>query len=56
VEKKIHAAREDGIFVHPQNGFNELILNWCIGGCWFTPGQSTIHWMPVIIQLWMNLN
>jgi hypothetical protein len=37
VEKKIHEGREDGIFVHPQNGFNGLILNWCIGGCWFTP-------------------
>jgi hypothetical protein len=30
-------GREDEIFVHPQNGFNGLILNWCIGGCWFTP-------------------
>jgi hypothetical protein len=36
-KKKIHAGREDGIFVYPQNGFNGLILNWCIGGCWFTP-------------------
>ncbi len=36
-KKKIHAGREDGIFVHPQNGLNGLILNWCIGGCWFTP-------------------
>jgi len=35
--KKKHAGREDGIFVHPQNGFNALILNWCIGGCWFPP-------------------
>jgi hypothetical protein len=42
VEKKIHAGKEDGIFVHPQNGFNGLILNWCIGGCWFTPGHATI--------------
>jgi hypothetical protein len=25
--KKIHAGREDEIFVHPQNGFNGLILN-----------------------------
>jgi hypothetical protein len=39
-KKKIHADREDGIFVHPQNGFKGLILNWCIGGCWFTPGSS----------------
>jgi len=36
-KKKKHVGREDGIFVHPQNGFNRLILNWCIGGCWFTP-------------------
>jgi hypothetical protein len=33
VEKNFHAGREDGIFVHPQNSFNALILNWCIGGC-----------------------
>jgi hypothetical protein len=39
-EKNIHPGREDGIFVHPQNNFNGLILNWCIGGCWFTPGRS----------------
>jgi hypothetical protein len=34
VKKKISTGRED---VHPQNGLNGLILNWCIGGCWFTP-------------------
>jgi hypothetical protein len=39
-KKKIHAGKEDGIFVHLQNGFNGLILNWCIGGCWFTPAGS----------------
>ncbi len=38
-KKKIHAGREDGIFVHLQNGFIGLILNWCIGGCWFTPAR-----------------
>ncbi len=46
-KKKIHAGREDGIFVHPQNGFNGLILNSCIGGCWFTPAlyfASTSGW------------
>ncbi len=32
VEKK-NAGREDGIFVHPKNGLNGLIRNWCIGGC-----------------------
>ncbi len=39
--KKKHASKEDGIFVHSQNGFNRLILNWCIGGCWFTPAHNT---------------
>jgi hypothetical protein len=29
-KKKNTSGRED---VHPQNGLNELILNWCIGGC-----------------------
>ncbi len=33
VEKKNYAGREDGIFVHPENGLNRLIRNWCIGGC-----------------------
>jgi hypothetical protein len=33
-EKKNTSGRED---VHPQNRLNGLILNWCIGGCWFTP-------------------
>jgi hypothetical protein len=36
----IYAGGEDGIFVHPKNGPNGLIRNWCIGGCWFTPAQS----------------
>jgi hypothetical protein len=40
VEKKIRAGKEDGIFVHLQNGLNGLILNWCIGGCWFTPAVT----------------
>jgi hypothetical protein len=39
-KKKKHADKEDGIFVHPQNVFNGLILNWCIGGCWFTPAYA----------------
>jgi len=31
-------ARQENVFlVHPQNGLNGLILNWCIGGCCFTP-------------------
>jgi hypothetical protein len=26
-EKKIYAGREDGIFIHPENGLNGLIRN-----------------------------
>jgi hypothetical protein len=33
VEKNKNPGREDGIFVHPENGLNGLIRNWCIGGC-----------------------
>jgi hypothetical protein len=25
------------VLVHLLNGLNGLILNWCTGGCWFTP-------------------
>jgi hypothetical protein len=25
-------GQEDGIFIHPENGLNGLIRNWCIGG------------------------
>jgi hypothetical protein len=32
-KKKKNSGREDGIFVHPENGLNGLIRNWCIGGC-----------------------
>ncbi len=31
------AGEEDVFLVHPQNSLNGLILNWCTGGCWFTP-------------------
>jgi hypothetical protein len=37
MKKPIISGREDVFLVHPQNGFNGLILNWCIGGYWFTP-------------------
>jgi hypothetical protein len=30
------ARQEDVFLVHPQNGLNGLILNWCIGGYYFT--------------------
>jgi hypothetical protein len=39
VKKKSSTGRED---VHPQNRLNGLILNWCIGGCWFTP--ALLEW------------
>jgi len=32
-KKKTNPGREDGIFVHPENSLNEIIRNWCIGGC-----------------------
>jgi hypothetical protein len=46
-KKQIHEGREDGIFVHPQNGFNGLILNWCIGGCWFTPALHQVLYQKI---------
>jgi hypothetical protein len=37
-KKKNYAGKEDGIFVHPENGLNGFIRNCCIGGSyWFTP-------------------
>ncbi len=38
--KNIYLGSPDVVLVHPQNGLNSLILNWCIGGCWFTPAQK----------------
>jgi hypothetical protein len=38
-KKLIISGREDVFFVHPENDFNDVILNWCIGGCWFTPAK-----------------
>jgi len=40
-KKKNYASKEDGIFVHPKNGLNGFIRNWCIGGCWFTLADIT---------------
>jgi len=34
------AGEEDMFLVHPQNNLNGLILNWCIGGCWFPPARE----------------
>jgi hypothetical protein len=35
-------AREEDVFlIHPQNSLNGLILNWCTGGCWFTPASKS---------------
>jgi hypothetical protein len=35
-KKLIISGREDVFLGHPGNDFNSLILNWCIGSCWFT--------------------
>ncbi len=43
--KNLWAGEEDVFLVHPQNGLNGLILNWCTGGCWFT---------PTLVYLWFN--
>jgi hypothetical protein len=32
LKELIILGREDVSLVHPENGFNGLILNWCIGG------------------------
>jgi len=48
VEKTNNFGQGGCVFVHPQNGFNGLILglilNWCIGGCWFTPAKWMVGW------------
>jgi len=36
------ARQEDVFLVHTQNGLNGLILNWCIGGCCFTPAAPPL--------------
>jgi hypothetical protein len=38
-QKKPKSLGMGGFLVHPQNGFNGLMLNWCIGDCWFTPAN-----------------
>jgi len=35
--EKTQGRGSDVFWVHPQNNLNSLILNWCTGGCWFTP-------------------
>jgi hypothetical protein len=40
---------EDVFLVHPKNIFNGLILNWCIGGCMFTPTIFLSSWMWVLL-------
>jgi len=35
------AGEEDVFLVHPQKSLNSLILNWCTGGCWFTPATES---------------
>jgi len=43
--KNSWAGEEDVFSVHPQNSSNGLILNWCTGGCWFTPAGKVLFWM-----------
>jgi hypothetical protein len=38
-EEENKNAQAGCVWVHPQNGLNNLILNWCTGGCWFTPAS-----------------
>ncbi len=38
----IYLGREDVVLVHPQNGFNDLIFNWCIGDYWFIPAIEIV--------------
>jgi hypothetical protein len=46
--KKINIFGQGDVFlVHPENGFNSLILNSCIGGCWFTPAVFTLFLGPL---------
>jgi hypothetical protein len=44
VEKRMEKPKTLGrggyVFGSSQNDLNGLILNWCIGGCWFTPANS----------------
>jgi len=49
VKKKTLTGRED---VHSQNELNGLILNWCIGGCWFTLAECG-HLPTVLIVLYV---
>jgi hypothetical protein len=48
VKKNILTGRED---VHPQNGLNKFIFNWCIGGCWFTPALFVAILSPKNVRL-----
>jgi len=34
--------------VHPQNDLNDLILNWCTDGCWFTPAIALKRWTIIL--------
>jgi hypothetical protein len=48
--KKINNFGQGDVFlVHPENDFNSLILDWCIGGCWFTPAGVNPH--PKLIRM-----
>jgi hypothetical protein len=45
VEKPITLGRED-VF-----GFNSLVLNWCIGGCWFILAKWMVGWTGGFVTL-----
>jgi hypothetical protein len=42
-------GEEDVFVVHPQNNLNDLILNWCTGGCWFTPTPTLNVYQTIAI-------
>jgi len=49
--KNLWAGKQDVFLVHPQNGLNGLILNWCISGCWFTPTPVYLWFNGVLFHL-----
>jgi hypothetical protein len=51
-KKSIISGREDVFLVHPENGINSLILNWCIGGCWFTPAVFLVFLHMSLHHAW----
>jgi hypothetical protein len=50
-KEKNYEGKEDGIFVHLENGLNGFICNWCIGGCWFTPALNHYPFKGILFQI-----